>query len=700
MPSLLIEIGSEEMPARAIGPALAQFRDLVEERLTLARLAPESVVTCGTPRRLVALATGVPDRQPDEVREVRGPARSVAFNAEGAPTGAAIGFARKQGVAVTDLELVTTPQGEYVQARVMDAGRPAAEAAGAAIEEAVNRLSFPKLMLWGEGAMRYVRPIRWIVAVLGDQVVPVALAGVQSGRTSRGHRYLAPADFDVVSPEAFLGQLREACVMTDPEERRALIVEQANALAAEAGGTIPWDAELLEENVQLVEWPTCVLGSFADKYMELPRPVLVTAMKKHQRFFPVQGPDGNLLPRFVAVRNGGDRALDVVRAGYERVLEARFADALYFLAQDRDTALEDMVAGLGNLIFQEKLGTVADKRDRLMLLAPGLADAAGLGEAGVSVVAEAASLCKADLVSRMVVELPSLQGIIGREYARTRGIDPDIADAIAEHYLPKSAGDSLPKTRAGWVLAVADRMDTLVGYVGLGIVPSGSSDPYGLRRAAQGIVQILAEQPGAPGLASIASVASAAYVHTGKAQFDAQPLREGLQSIFEQRMAAYLSDRGVRHDLVAAALGGGSPANQVVYDLVTRADAISRVSEREDWVSTVQAGARVANILKSAPSVDSVPTSVDPALFADPAEVALFAAVSRAAEDAVRCAETAAHDELFGVLAKLTPAVTAFFDAVLVMAPEPEVRANRLGLLGALDAFYRRLADFTQVVIA
>lgn len=698
MPTLLIEIGSEEMPARAIGPALAQFRDLVGERLALARLAPQSVVTRGTPRRLVAVATGVPERQPDEVREVRGPARSVAFNAEGQPTGAAIGFARKQGVAVTDLELVTTPQGEYVQARVMDAGKPAIEAAGAAIEEAVTRLTFPKLMLWGEGAMRYVRPIRWIVAVLGDEVVPVTLAGVQSGRTSRGHRYLAPAEFEVGSPESFIDRLRDAFVMPDPEERRALIVEQANALAAEAGGTIPWDAELLEENVQLVEWPTCVLGSFADKYMELPRPVLVTAMKKHQRFFPVQAADGSLLPRFVAVRNGGDRALDVVRAGYERVLEARFADALYFLAQDRDTSLDEMVAGLGNLVFQEKLGTVADKRDRLMLLAPGLADASGVGEAGVAAVAEAASLCKADLVSRMVVELPSLQGIIGREYARSRGIDPAIADAIAEHYLPRSAGDSLPQSGLGWILAVADRMDTLVGYVGLGIVPSGSSDPYGLRRAAQGMVQILAEQPGAPGLASIAAVASAAYVHTGKARFEAQPLRDGLQAIFEQRMAAYLADRGVRHDLVAAALGGGAPANQVVFDLVRRADAISRMAEREDWVATVQAGARVANILKSAPAAG--PAAIDTALFADPAEGALHAAVSGAAEAAVRCAETAAHEELFGVLAGLTPAVTAFFDAVLVMAPEPDVRANRLALLGALDAFYRRLADFTQVVIA
>ncbi|HSV74582.1 MAG TPA: glycine--tRNA ligase subunit beta [Chthonomonadales bacterium] len=728
MPDLVLEVGTEEMPAGAVAQALAQLRVAVGAGLRELRLADEPEVRVfGTPRRLIVQVAGVRERQPDQVRDVRGPARSVAFDAEGLPTGAALGFARKQGVLLEALETLATPQGEYVLARVHEAGKPVTEVAGSMLADAVLKLAFPKMMRWGDGSPRFVRPVRWVLALIDGETVPMTIAGVSSGRRTRGHRYLSPEEREVPAAADLTAALDDAFVMWDPERRRAAIREQADALAASHGARIPWDEDLLDENVWLTEWPTALLGRFDAAYLELPRPVLVTVMKKHQRFFPVEDGECRLLPFFVAVRNGGSAHLDGVREGNERVLTARFADARYFYLQDLQTPLPLMAERLERLIFQEKLGTMAEKRGRLELLAGVLADALGLDAADRSLAMRAATLCKADLVSQMVVELPSLQGVIGREYALAAGEHPAVADAIAEHYCPRSAGDGPPATLLGTLLAVADRIDTLVGYVGLGVLPSGSSDAYGLRRAAQGVVQMLANQPDMPPLIELELQAAYIYEQVNGVSFDRDRLCNDLGALFDQRLAALLEDRGVRYDLVSATLSGGLLYGSLVHGAVRRAETLQAVACDDRFVPLVQAAARVANILRTAPGrepaslvpgkegihggsartveravsvLESQARRVSVAGITEPAERALFDAAHRVIPDVARLATAYDYCGLYETLHALCGPVNRFFDDVLVMSDDPEVRRNRLALLETVDALFKTLGDLTAVVVA
>jgi glycyl-tRNA synthetase beta chain len=722
MPDLILEVGTEEMPAGAIENALAQLKTSVEKGLEEARLSASAVEVCGTPRRLIVKASGVPAQQADQQREVKGPAKSAAYDASGNPTGAAIGFAKKQGIDVQALEIVSTLQGDYVLARVNDIGKPATEVLGPLLAEAVKGLYFPKMMRWGTGAIRFVRPVRWVLCLLDTDVVPMEFGGVESGRRSRGHRFLAPSEFEVWQAGELLEKLRSASVLTDPEERRDNIRQQANELAKDAGGSIPWDEGLLDENTWLVEYPTALLGSFAEEYLSLPRPVLVTAMKKHQRFFPVEGPDGALLPNFIAIRNGGDAHLDIVRDGDERVLTARFSDASYFYKQDQNISLDDMATQLGRLIFQEKLGTIAQKRERLILLVEALADSLGLNAQEKQSAIRAAELCKADLVSHMVIELPSLQGVMGREYALAAGEDATVANAIAQHYLPRSASDSIPDSRLGALLALADRLDTLVGYVGVGILPSGSSDPYGLRRAAQGVVQLLASDKDAPSLVEMQAQATGGYKEVNGLDIPLEQLSSDLSVLFNQRLTATLEEKGVRYDLIDSALLGGAPYSGVAYGTIRRGEAIQSLSENPEFIPTVQAAARVANILRSQDAGPSEPEtfqgdnsrSAERALNAfedhsrkinlnmleDGSERELYDAAHQRVADVARRAAGFDYSALFAELTKLNPSVNQFFDDVMVMVEDEAVRKNRLSLLAFVDSLYKTLADFTKVVVA
>lgn len=717
MSNLILEVGTEEMPAGAIASALEQLNSAVTARLHEVRLGASSVEVYGTPRRLIVHATGLPDRQPDVEREARGPAKSVAYGPDGAPTGAAIGFARKQGVTVESLETIATPQGEYILARFTEQGKPAGEVLGALLADAVTGLYFPKLMRWGGAGMRFVRPVRWILCLLDEQVVPMEIGGVHSGRASRGHRFLAPESFDVSNADQLLELLRKAYVMVDPEERRANIREQSDALARNAGGRIPWDEGLLDENVWLVEWPTAVLGSFDAAYLDLPRPVLVTAMKKHQRYFPVEGADGKLLPSFIAVRSGGSDYLDVVREGYERVLTARFSDAAYFHKLDRETSLEEMTGQLGRLIFQDRLGTMADKRERLIRLASSFGELFSQSDTETTELARAADLCKADLVSRMVIELPALQGIMGREYALAAGEPPAVAEAIAEHYQPRSAGDAIPASRLGQLLALADRIDTLTGYLGIGTMPSGSSDPYGLRRAAQGVVQLLSADNTSPSPFALAAAASRAYREVNGLELG-EELYNNLRTLFSQRLDATLQEQGVRYDVAEAVLNAAGPLASVVEAAIARAQAMHGLVHDVRFVPTVQAAARVSNILKTPPVVvepEVAPRpvaeqvrqylqthlqAVDRSRFEGDAEAMLLEAVQSAIPNTAELAAASNYVGLFTVLQPLNTAVNQFFDDVMVMAENEDVRKNRLALLGAVEALYKLLADWTKIVVS
>lgn len=702
MADLLLEIGTEELPASVVENALEQLQSAVTQRLQDARIAFGQAETFGTPRRLILLVHDVAPSQTDVVREVRGPAANVAFDAQGNPTPAAHGFARKQGVDVKDLEVLHTPQGDYVMAKVFERGKPTVEVAASVFPEAIRSMTFPKMMRWGNRNLRFCRPIRWILALYDGEIVPFELDGICSGNRSRGHRFLAPEEFEVRSPADLLHQLDERYVLYDHRRRREAIREQANRLAEQAGGHILWDDALLDEVTHLVEYPTALLGHFDPTFLNLPEPILITAMKKHQRFFAVVDEQGKLLPYFVAVRNGDDRHLDMVRDGNERVLTARFNDAHFFYERDRQQPLEAFVGDLRRIVFQEKLGTMADKTARLVTMAGEMAQKVGLEP---SLAERAATLCKADLATEVVMELPALQGVIGREYALLSGENESVAQAIAEHYMPRFAGDDLPESDLGRLLASCDRIDTLVGYVGaLGIVPTGSGDPFGLRRAAQGVVQILATVERMPRLWALVDSAVRAYREQGISVGE-----EGLHQlaqIFSGRMEALLEEEGVRYDVIQAVL-----AEERAEPFAVRANArMLNALPMERLIPVALAATRVRNILKAGEAVKLVPTAtwrlpvewlsqVNPSLFQHEEERILH---EMALQFQGRIAEAATHfrsDEVFSLLEAFTEPVNRFFDAVLVMAPDEAIRRNRLLLLAGVDALYRYIGDFSKLVV-
>lgn len=702
MAELLLEIGTEELPAGVVEGALEQLRDAVTQRLQDARIAFGQAETFGTPRRLILAVHDVAERQTDVVREVRGPAANVAFDAQGNPTPAALGFARKQGVEVGALEVVHTPQGDYVMAKVFERGKPTVEVAAGIFPEAIRSLTFPKMMRWGSGNLRFCRPIRWLLALYDGEVVPFELDGIRSGNRSRGHRFLAPEEFEVHTPAELFRQLHERYVLYDHRRRREVIREQANRLAEQVGGRILWDDALLDEVTHLVEYPTALLGGFDPSFLSLPEPILITAMKKHQRFFAVVDNTGKLLPYFVAVRNGNDYRLDVVRDGNERVLTARFNDAHFFYERDRQQPLEAFVSELKRIVFQEKLGTMADKTARLAVVAREVAELAGVDPA---LAERAATLCKADLATEVVMELPALQGIMGREYALLSGEEMSVAQAIAEHYMPRFAGDALPDSPLGRLLAVCDRVDTLVGYIGaLQIVPTGSGDPFGLRRAAQGVVQILATVEGMPRLWALVEAVARAYAGQG-VDISEDGLRL-LAQMFSQRIEALLEDEGVRYDVIQAVL-----AEERVEPRAARANAqMLNALPMEQLTPVALAATRVRNILKANEAVKLVPTAtlrpcsewlaqLNPALFQHEEERALYELALENENRIAEAAEGFRSEQVFDVLETFTEPVNRFFDEVLVMAPDEAIRRNRLLLLAGLDALYRAVGDFSKLVV-
>ena len=694
MANLILEVGVEEMPANAISSALEQLKHSVARGLERCRLGDRDVKVLGTPRRLILQASAIPEQQPDQVREVKGPPVSVAFNSEGHPTSAGSGFAKKQGVDVRSLQKVTTPQGEYVVANVLDRGKPAEEALGGMLEEAVKALFFPKMMRWGDNSIRFVRPLRWIVAMLDDTIVPMEINGVRSSNQSRGHRFLSPEPFFVDHADSLVPMLEKNGVICDPQVRMADIIRQAKQLAMESGGVALLDEELLDENNWLVEKPTALLGNFQSEFLDLPRPVLVTAMKKHQRFFPVEDSNGHLLPLFISIRNGGDKGLDIVRAGNERVLTSRFSDARYFYNQDMQENLEKMVPRLSRLVFQEKLGTLFEKRARLMELTKSVAEKLNFPVSMIEYAIRAASLAKADLVSHMVVELPSLQGVIGREYAIKDDEDISVADAIYQHYLPRYAGDKLPDTPLGRLIAVCDRIDTLVGYLGLEIVPTGSSDPFGLRRAAQGVTQILIEEIDYPSLDVLTEFAVNAYKNINGLVFDKCKLSENMHALFNQRMETLLEDTGIRYDVVNAALNGGTPS-EPIGAVWKRTGVLQNLIGDSDFTSVLQTAVRTSNILKSAKMEGA---KVNSELFEEACEGELLDATHLVAAEIQEQIDGWNFQDIYVSLKKLTEPVNHFFDGVLVMSDNESVRRNRIALLKIVQDLYLHLADFTRIV--
>lgn len=684
---LLVEIGTEELPARFVDGALEQMRDVAVKQLAELRLSYERLEVAGTPRRLALLVFGLAEKQDDLVREMKGPSAKVAFDESGAPTKAALGFARGQGVAVEDLEVRETDQGPYVFAVSREEGLPASAVLTQWLPEFVTSLHFPKSMRWGDGSLRFGRPIRWLVALLDGQVLNVSVEGVAAGNVSRGHRFLAPEPVVLTGPSEYVEQMRAAYVIVDAAERTAVVRDEVRKAAAAHGAQALEDEDLVAEVANLVEWPTAVVGSFDESYLRLPRLALITPMREHQRYFPLVDDAGRLLPQFITICNGPRDDLDVVRRGNEKVLAARLADAQFFYDEDRRVPLADYVARLKDVVFQEQLGTVYEKMERIRKLAAMLAEMAGADEATRQTVARGAYLAKADLVTQMVYEFPELQGVMGREYALLSGEGEAVADAVLEHYLPRFSGDELPSSLAGAILGIADKLDTIVGCFGVGLIPTGSQDPYALRRQALGVVRIVNAFSLDIDLDEALAVAVQAY----GGRFDNEDgLIQSVLDFFRQRMRGMLIEQGVRHDLVEAVIGVGV---EDVAGVFARAEALAAFSESPEFEALVTAHERAAN-LASKGDTDEISAE----LFQTDAERDLFAQIGVVRErlDVLVAAER--WSDALAELAGLRPYVDRLFEDVMVMAPEEDLRRNRLALLRRTVKLFEVVADFRAVV--
>ena len=675
--TFLLEIGTEELPAGDLDGALAQLRELVPAQLAEARLEHGDIHVMGTPRRLAVLVEHLAPRQQPVEQVLKGPPARVAFDADGHPTRAAEGFARRHGLDIEALEVREVDGGEYVVVAKREEGRPAGEVLVAVLPELVGSLHFTSAMRWNESCVSFSRPVRWFVALLDDAVIPFQYANVSSGRVTRGSRPAGSPEIVIERAEAYRALLDRERIVVDPQDRRALILEQVTPLAQAAGGRIPDDPDLLGEVANLVEQPTSLLGRFDSAYLQLPAEVLVAVMKKHQRYFPVLDGEGNLLPSFITVRNGGTQHLDIVRRGNEEVIRARFADADFFYREDIRQPLEDFLPRLATLTFQEQLGSMLDKTQRLEQLVPQLAAMVGLSDEQTAIARRAAHLCKADLATSMVVELTSLQGVMGREYALKGGETPEVAEAIREHYLPRFAGDGLPQTLPGLIVGTANRLDSLAGLFAVGLTPTGSSDPYYLRRQALGLVQtLIAHQMPFSVLAGLERAASLLPVAVPN-----DALGAALRFVVE-RLRGFLRDQGYSFDVVDAVLAarGEDP-----YRAFQGAEQLTLWVVRDDWDLILANYARCVRITRDFEQQ----FGLEPCLFAQPAEEALHAAYLRTR---AQVTQQSSVDEFLIAFLPLVEIIDQYFareSGVMVMADDPSIRQNRLAQLQHIA----RLAD-------
>lgn len=668
----LLEIGTEEIPAKFAPGVINQLKEQAQKRLQELRLDFAELQVYTTPRRMVLLIQGLSEKQTDFTAEVKGPAVKAAYDAEGNPTKAAQGFARGQGVEVKDFYVQELNGVPYIYARKSEIGQPAGELLPKFCMELIHALHFPKPMRWADLEFRFARPIRWIVALFGSEVLPFEFVGLQTGKTSRGHRTLG-GPVTIENPAEYMQKMRQVFVMVDPEERRQTVWNQIQALAEKAGGKVDEDEDLLDEVSHILEYPTALLGEVAEKYMHLPEPVITTPMKEHQRYFPVRGKDGKLLPFFITVRNGDDYALDKVKAGNEKVLKARLEDAAFYYREDQKTPFVELVQKLEKITYHEKLGSVRQRVERMRALSATIVEQLGLGGEKKSHVDRTALLAKADLVTLMVYDFPELQGIMGADYARLSGEEAEVCTGILEHYQPRFAGDELPNSLTGRVVSIADKLDAIVGSFGIGIQPTGSQDPYALRRQAQGIVGILLE---ADWDISLEKLLSEAYENFLRQGVKLQPLTEVLQPLqdfFQQRLRFVLQEQGLRYDTVDAVLVQG---NDRITRTAKKAQVLAEKREIPEFVPYSQAYIRCLNLSKKAD-----PQPLDTQVLIDPAEIALSEAIALRRERFDSLVTMGEYEKAYNVALELVPMIEALFEAVMIMVEDEKLKQARLALL-------------------
>ena len=726
MEKLLFEIGTEEIPAKFMPNILAQLKELAEKKMTELRIPFESVKTYGTPRRMTFIASGVAEAQEDSTVEAKGPSAKIAFvngDIHGEPSKAAQGFARGQGVDVKELVV----RDNYVYAIKHLAGQPVKELLPGLLMDILTSLNFPKNMRWADHDFKFVRPIRWLVALFGEEVVPVEITGVKSGKFSRGHRFLRRSAVDaamehesfldaakavlgnaaakaknavasaalgtygaveIPNADAYEKTLYDNFVMVDQDARRELIRQQVTDMGVAEGGHAEINEDLLEEVNYLVEWPTALCGNFEDKFLALPKECIITPMREHQRYFPVLAEDGSLLNKFITVRNGGKEHLDIVAHGNERVLRARLSDAEFFFDEDRKQSLADRLEKLKTVSFQEGLGNMNDKSNRLVQAADMLAMAIN-AKVDKEKLERAALLCKCDLVTGMVIEFTELQGVMGREYAKLDGEAPEVALGIYEHYLPRFAGDELPQTDIGRLVGIADKLDNICATFSRGLAPTGSQDPYALRRQALGIINILLDAN--YHLSMYKVIAGSLYLLNIPAE-ETKKLVPQIAEFLKQRLRNLMIDQGIRYDVVDAVMA--EERNDDFADLVARAQALNSFVAAEEAPALIQAATRVANLCKKIEEE----TAINPQLFVAPAEGELHDAAVASSKELLAATVKYDYAAVLAEATKLVAPINKFFEDVMVMDEDVRVKNNRLALLSAVKDITHAVGDLSAIV--
>lgn len=677
MKPLLIEIGSEEIPARFVSKGLELLKTDLTNFLDESSIGYGSISEFATPRRLALLIDDVAEKQEDKTVESFGPSKKAAFDADGSPTKAAAGFARSLGIDVSELIIKETNKGEYVSATVERKGRPTIDVLAEELPKIISSLKLPKSMRWGNSPLRYFRPIQWILAILDKDVISFELDGIKSGNVSYGHRFLSPSADRIEDPSMYLSVLKRNNVIANYIVRKEIISRGIKEIESSAGCKIIADEDLLETVTNLVEHPTPVLGNFEDKYLSLPKELLITVMRSHQKYFAMEDAKGNIAPSFIVISNMNADINDTVKVGAERVLRARLEDARFYFEEDQKKELYNYIENLKNVTFQEKIGSVYDKAERLSSLS---ALIAGRLNPGLKEKAQRASmLCKADLVTGVVGEFPELQGYMGMTYANISGEESDVASAINEHYMPRFAGDSLPSGEIGTIVSLSDKLDNIASFFYLDMIPSGSEDPFALRRQATGIIHILRtiDYPD-----SLNSLIEASLKSLGASEEMRASLTEGILKFFAQRLEGILLSEGHSHDIINAVLSSGE---MHLKDIKRRIDILSRLKGKDGFPALLIAAKRVCNILKGVQNKE-----VNESLFTDNAENELFTAVN------------SVKDELlsgdFNSLFKLEKPIDTFFEKVLVMDKNEQIKENRLALLSCVRELFNSLGDFSRIV--
>ncbi len=686
MKELLLEIGTEEIPAAFIPQALNDLASIIQKEMETNRIETRGVKTFGTPRRLVLLIESVSEKQKDVELKRMGPPKQAAFDANGNPTPAAIGFAKSQSVPVESLQIVQTEKGGYVCAVRKETGKPALELLPSILPKAILSIPFQKSMRWAEISIRFARPIHWILALYGEEVIPFEVGNVQSGRVTYGHRFMHSGPIWVRDFHTYAEKLREGFVLFDPQERRKVIEKEMSREVSSVSGKLILDEDLLNEVSFLVEYPVVLRGTFDRKFLSLPQEILIHSMKEHQRYFPVVDNNGVILPYFICISNIDPKDRRVVIRGNEKVLRARLSDASYFFQEDLKIPLEKRVEQLKKVVFQAKLGTSYEKVERFRALALFISDQInpGLREA----VDRVAFLCKADLVTGMVGEFPKLQGVVGREYARLSGEKPEVARAIHEHYLPAFAGDRLPSTSIGDIVSIADRLDTMVGCFGVGLVPTGTADPFGLRRHALAIIRIILEKKYALSLVTL--IQESGKLLREKTERPLAEVQREVLDFFRVRYQNFLLDKGYPFDVLDAVF---SISFDELLDVQSRIDTLREASDWGDFGSVVVGFKRAMNILKGSGSVKEV----DVSLFREPAEEKLHGAFLKAKEKIEFYLSQRDYIKSIQEMVLLRRPIDEFFDQVMVMVDDEKIRGNRLGLLSEVSQLFFRMADFSKL---